>query len=92
MFGDARQHAGPNFVFVVKSPNVIGEYRFAMSKFDVGAGLRNGDPSNFLERLKDPSGLQARPLAHVDRQSMLIDFGTSRDFSTSSAMDRRARA
>ncbi len=63
-----------------------------MPKFHVGTSLRDDYPTDFLQRPKDAAGSCTGPLAHADMQSILIDFGTACDFSTSSAMDLKAKA
>jgi hypothetical protein len=58
----------------------------------MGTSLRNNCPSNFEQRLEGMFCLHARPLTQAEAQSTLIERGTFLEFSTSSAMTRKASA
>ena len=90
MLCDSRQHARSNFFFVVESPYVIGVSRIALAKLTMRARLGDNVPAYFLQRFQDTTGPGAGPSAHA--QTSLMDLGTRLEFSTSSAMDRKARA
>jgi hypothetical protein len=92
MFGNAREHVRADFFFVVECPDVIRILRFAVTKLDVGTGLREWHPTNSKECPIDAAGPGAGPLSHADWQVTLIDAGTFFDFSTSSAITRSASA
>ena len=92
MSRNSSQHARSDFLFLVKRPDVVGKFGITMPKFHVGTRLRNSEPTDLEKRFKYSAGPGAGPLAHADRQPMLIDLGTSRDFSISSAIDRKASA
>ena len=92
MSRNSSQHARSDFLFLVKRPNIVGKFGITMPKFYVGARLRNGEPPNLEKRFKYSAGPGAGPFAHADMQPILIDLGTSRDFSISSAIDRKASA
>jgi hypothetical protein len=92
MFRDASEHLGADFNAAMERPNVVGKFGVTMPELDVGAALGNGMPANSEECLVDSPGLRAGPAAHAGAQVRLIDSGTVADFSTRSAITRRARA
>ena len=92
MFGDAREHFGPDFNAIMKRPNIVWKLGIPVPQLDVGTALGDWMPSDPQERLIDPRGLRAGPAAHAEAQIRLIDSGTVLDFSTRSAITRSASA
>ena len=92
MLGAAGEHSGSDLNAIMKSPDIIGERGVPVPQLDVRAGLGNRMPADPQKRLIDSRGFRAGPAAHAEAQIRLIDSGTIFDFSTRSAITRRASA
>ena len=89
---DAGEHFGADLLVMVECPDEVGESSVSVLKLNVRPTLRKHDPTSTQESSENPLGFRTRPLSHADAQVRLIDLGTIFDFSTRSAMTRKASA